>query len=135
MSLGEAYPSMGMIMDETCGPDGLDGSYAGCGDDVLGYPGEEPVVGCAGSMCDGRCGGRCGIARRMRGKGQLKARLHNYMANRSLIGRKIRCTHNHCANGQCGGAVGPDYGAVHYPYYTTRGPRDFLMANPPSIGP
>jgi hypothetical protein len=21
-----------------------------------------------------------------------------------------------------------------YPYYTTRGPRDFLMANPPTIG-
>jgi hypothetical protein len=21
-----------------------------------------------------------------------------------------------------------------YPYYTTRGPRDFLMKNPPSIG-
>ncbi|MCM2369555.1 hypothetical protein [Aporhodopirellula aestuarii] len=24
---------------------------------------------------------------------------------------------------------------VAYPYYTHRGPRDFLMANPPSIGP
>jgi hypothetical protein len=30
-----------------------------------------------------------------------------------------------------GGPV-PTYG---YPYYTTRAPRDFLMANPPSIGP
>jgi hypothetical protein len=26
-------------------------------------------------------------------------------------------------------------GAVDYPYYTTRGPRDFLAKNPPSIGP
>lgn len=26
-------------------------------------------------------------------------------------------------------------GAVAYPYYTNRGPRDFLQANPPSIGP
>jgi hypothetical protein len=25
--------------------------------------------------------------------------------------------------------------AVGYPYYTTRGPRDFLAKNPPSIGP
>ena len=25
--------------------------------------------------------------------------------------------------------------AVAYPYYTTRGPRDFLQNNPPSIGP
>lgn len=30
---------------------------------------------------------------------------------------------------------GPPSGQTAYPYYTTRGPRDFLMANPPSIGP
>ena len=30
---------------------------------------------------------------------------------------------------------GPPTPAVTYPYYTTRGPRDFLMDNPPSIGP
>ena len=30
---------------------------------------------------------------------------------------------------------GPSTGAVAYPYYTTRGPRDFLSANPGSIGP
>ena len=30
---------------------------------------------------------------------------------------------------------GPATGAVTYPYYTTRGPRDFLAKNPPSIGP
>jgi hypothetical protein len=29
---------------------------------------------------------------------------------------------------------GPPTGQVGYPYYTHRGPRDFLMANPPSIG-
>ena len=32
---------------------------------------------------------------------------------------------------QMGGQGVPSY---VYPYYTTRGPRDFLMANPPSIG-
>lgn len=32
-------------------------------------------------------------------------------------------------------AVGPPTAAYSYPYYTTRGPRDFLMKNPPSIGP
>ena len=31
--------------------------------------------------------------------------------------------------------AGPPVGQVAYPYYTTRGPRDFLMCNPPSIGP
>lgn len=33
------------------------------------------------------------------------------------------------------GAAGPPTGAVAYPYYTNRGPRDYLAANPPSIGP
>ncbi|MBN2473201.1 MAG: hypothetical protein JXB62_01235 [Pirellulales bacterium] len=30
---------------------------------------------------------------------------------------------------------GPPTGAITYPYYTNRGPRDFLAVNPPSIGP
>ena len=30
---------------------------------------------------------------------------------------------------------GPPTGTVTYPYYTTRGPRDFLAKNPRSIGP
>lgn len=29
----------------------------------------------------------------------------------------------------------PPSGQVAYPYYTTRGPRDFLLNNPPTIGP
>ena len=32
-------------------------------------------------------------------------------------------------------APGPSAGNVSYPYYTTRGPRDFLARNPRSIGP
>jgi hypothetical protein len=31
--------------------------------------------------------------------------------------------------------AGPPAGAVTYPYYTTRGPRDFYAKNPGSIGP
>ncbi|MEN1678004.1 MAG: hypothetical protein AAGJ46_00315 [Planctomycetota bacterium] len=31
--------------------------------------------------------------------------------------------------------AGPPVGAVAYPYYTTRGPRDFLAKNPMPIGP
>jgi hypothetical protein len=34
-----------------------------------------------------------------------------------------------------GAAPGPLTGAVAYPYYTTRGPRDFLARDPGSIGP
>jgi hypothetical protein len=32
------------------------------------------------------------------------------------------------------GPQGPPTAAVAYPYYTVRGPRDFLIDNPPSIG-
>jgi len=44
-------------------------------------------------------------------------------------------------NGGLGGgpplepAPGMSAGAVGYPYYTVRGPRDFFINNPPSIGP
>lgn len=30
---------------------------------------------------------------------------------------------------------GPAVAQTAYPYYTVRGPRDFLMSNPPTIGP
>lgn len=33
------------------------------------------------------------------------------------------------------GPPGPPIGQVAYPYYTTRGPRDFLARNPGDIGP
>jgi hypothetical protein len=33
-----------------------------------------------------------------------------------------------------GAPTGAPVAQVAYPYYTTRGPRDFLMDNPPSIG-
>ena len=49
----------------------------------------------------------------------------------------VRCRQAPCeqagAGGQ-GGQAGPG-GAVSYPYYTTRGPRDFLETHPQSIGP
>jgi hypothetical protein len=32
------------------------------------------------------------------------------------------------------GPPGPPSGTVGYPYYTLRGPRDFLADNPPSLG-
>ncbi|MBX3412198.1 MAG: hypothetical protein KF708_05720 [Pirellulales bacterium] len=50
-----------------------------------------------------------------------------------------------CANGHCNlaarrlantqGPPGPPTAAVTYPYYTNRGPRDFLARNPGNIGP
>ena len=48
-----------------------------------------------------------------------------------------------CCSGHCGPsgdhnynfAPGPPTGQTAYPYYTLRGPRDYLTGNPPSIGP
>jgi len=40
-----------------------------------------------------------------------------------------------CGRGQAAFTPGPASAAVTYPYYTNRGPRDFLAKSPPSIGP
>ncbi len=59
------------------------------------------------------------------------------------------CDNGQCSSGCCNGngfqscgypesynfAPSPPGGQVAYPYYTVRGPRDFLRNNPPSIGP
>jgi hypothetical protein len=46
------------------------------------------------------------------------------------------CYTNHQAVAeQLGGPAGPPAPTVTYPYYTTRGPRDFLAAHPTPIGP
>lgn len=42
--------------------------------------------------------------------------------------------HTASANSAGGGFGGASAPSFQYPYYTTRGPRDFLMMNPPSIG-
>ena len=59
------------------------------------------------------------------------------MAGMGLLGNRASFLRPRgCRN--CGEALpppaGPPTGAVTYPYYTTRGPRDFLSDNPPSIG-
>lgn len=51
----------------------------------------------------------------------------------------VSCDDPECpVHGRCRRHIATDQpatGAVTYPYYTTRGPRDFLARNPPSIGP
>lgn len=42
--------------------------------------------------------------------------------------------HAHAQPPGAGGAGGAPSAQVAYPYYTARGPRDFLMDNPPTIG-
>ena len=42
--------------------------------------------------------------------------------------------HGHHRQQDYASQPGPPSGAITYPYYTTRGPRDYLAAEPPSIG-
>ncbi len=58
-----------------------------------------------------------------------------FVANRQHVAKVRNAIATHCESGHCSAVPGPEHGMVTYPYYTTRGPRDFLMANPPSIGP
>ncbi len=93
------------------------------------------MVGCAGNRggcATGRCGHGFG--------GRLAAGGHGGHAGHGVGGMsgtagRVAGAHGHDPNPrQFNGDSGPPTGAVAYPYYTTRGPRDFLSANPPSIG-
>lgn len=68
--------------------------------------------------------------------------LCNLFGNCGLCKDKQGCGGGDCQAGcaDCCGTDpgqygGPATGAVTYPYYTTRGPRDFLAKDPRSIGP
>ena len=97
---------------------------------AMAYP---QVVGCAGSTCDGRCGGQCPAAQLAWQSAGATTDVTR-AALRQVVNTPQRVA-DRCANGFHHRAPGPTSGAVAYPYYTTRGPRDFLLNNPPSIGP
>ncbi len=105
---------------------------AGCG--KAGCGGRCGLLGGAGRM-GGRplgCGqGGCGIGGRLCGNCRV---LQGGLG--SMIGNPYGNTpHTPAVNPYAGGAAaGGPAAAYSYPYYTTRGPRDFLMCNPPSIG-
>lgn len=108
-----------------CGPLGHRGSCNSCG--ILNR------CRCGGEMCRtgvcGRCGtcGRCGVfggpACGILGCRNCK--------NGQNMGRGFPHEHQ---TGPFAGPGGPTSPTVGYPYYTTRGPRDFLDCNPPTIG-
>jgi len=54
------------------------------------------------------------------------------MASHGQMGQGMMAHHGQ-ADAQV--AQGPPSGTVTYPYYTNRGPRDFLARNPRNIGP
>ncbi|MCA9238113.1 MAG: hypothetical protein KDA44_21720 [Planctomycetales bacterium] len=111
------------------------GCDVACGCEVgCGCEDEYCDAGCCGEGCDGEgcCGGDCGSCKS--GRGPLCG-----------LGGRCRCAVDGIASGFCphrGGYpeyanynAGPPTPTVAYPYYTVRGPRDFLQCNPPSIGP
>ena len=117
--MGGMFGRRGMVSNDAgcgdCGTQGMMGG-AGCGDagcGGCGTSGEGILSGGAGGCGKNGCGlggGRCAAC---------LAALHQ---------RGTPYTPEFAGPA---GPVSPTYG---YPYYTTRGPRDFLMPNPPSIG-
>ena len=98
--------------DGSCGDSGgcEDGSCASC--EVGGAPVSQPQGAMLNYLPNGGHGGKFG----------------------ALHGRSSRGPQSHYGSAP-GPASGPAAPTVTYPYYTTRGPRDFLNPNPPSIGP
>ncbi|MDA0818044.1 MAG: hypothetical protein O2946_10835 [Planctomycetota bacterium] len=77
--------------------------------------------GCYGRMCPD---GSCQACRQHVGRYGGLARHRLTRGERCALGGSEQI-----------GPAGPPTGGVAYPYYTTRGPRDFLAKCPPSIGP
>lgn len=86
---------------------------AGCGDGNCGATCEDGS--CGGECSDGSCGGGG----------------HPWLGAGNKAGAR---PHRHGELVMDPGPAGPPTGAVTYPYYTTRGPRDYFTNNPPSIG-
>jgi hypothetical protein len=94
----------------------------GCADGSCGMgPGHGRVIGHPGHCICGNTG-RCACCQKMKAMGLAAADM-------ALDPRACMTDAAYNFN------PGPPSAQTAYPYYTTRGPRDFLMANPPSIGP
>jgi hypothetical protein len=118
------------------------GCPAGC-EDGCEQCNEAPCTGCQSGLCpsggckDGFCrlGKNCNACSAC-ADGRCQER---HVGRYGGLGRHHLTPEEECElRGSDYGATcppGPPSGAVAYPYYTTRGPRDFLAKCPPSIGP
>lgn len=111
--------------------------YCGCGDACYGD-------GCYGGACYGSAGAcTCGNT----GRCACCMKLRQMLAAGCCCGGTGQCA---CCQWAKTCVAGPNFGRTDsiynfnpgpsaaqtaYPYYTTRGPRDFFLDNPPSIGP
>ncbi|TWT78063.1 hypothetical protein Pla123a_08520 [Posidoniimonas polymericola] len=109
------------------------GAGAGCGCDV-GCGESCGAASCGGGACDfGGCRGGRGCNGGCCGGGGCNNGCcgGNGLINKAVSGM-LDCAQTDASYNF---NQGPAVAQTAYPYYTTRGPRDFLMANPPSIGP
>ena len=137
-----------------CGPGCSNGKCGGGG--ILGGGALARAGGALGG-CNGGCNGSCGGACGLRGVGSRAAGLVGLNGGGACNGR-VGCRagalgwqsggldySSHLQPGLLGHNAaqslnarpvnpGPPTGQVAYPYYTVRGPRDFLVDNPPTIG-
>ena len=93
------------------------GGGRGCGPFGAGMPAQCYGDGCYGDGCygNGKCQSGC---------------LQN------SLGWLLDCPEGcQACDSNYNFTPGPPTGQVAYPYYTVRGPRDFLHPNPPTIGP
>lgn len=104
---------------------GAAGWLRGCGSSNCGDACECGEA--CGECCGPYAGGGCGLFQRGGCPGNC-----NGGCLQQGISTLIDCP---CGCRQDYYAPGPTTAQMGYPYYTVRGPRDFLMANPPSIGP
>lgn len=120
------------------------------GGGCCGYGHEGPCGSCGGG-CGGGCGSDCydcGMAGNSvvgGGPGYAQAGPQGHGNGYGGPGAMVAQSHpaeghplmhqRRNAGGQYKFAAGPPTAGVTYPYYTNRGPRDFLARNPRSIGP
>jgi hypothetical protein len=85
-----------------------------------------PSLGCVGAR------GACGACQNCsHGSGCVR---NGFFARHLGGGGIANGLRDRYADPSAEGAGAPPTGQVAYPYYTNRGPRDFLQNNPPSIG-
>ena len=108
-----------------CKSDCNGGCRTGCVPGPIGW--QQGGLNYSGHLCPhGGTAGHCATC----GPGGIGGgQVMHGLANGSYSG--MQGIHNH---GQQQINPGPPTAAVAYPYYTHRGPRDFLLDNPPSIG-
>ncbi len=117
--------------ESTCGcPEDCCDVSCGCVDNCCGCTCSCPEDCCCDASCgcvDNCCGCDSGSCCADRGRNPCQ----------TAIGKVASgfCPHSSGYPAMYNCNPGPPVGQTAYPYYTTRGPRDFLQNNPPTIGP